>query len=289
MLWQRILRFMKQGYSPGHFYSSVPDPREIEAAGDAIFDRSLRDIPGVELNCEQQQSLLHELAQFYQNDLFPQHKTNEARYYFENDFFSYADAIFLQAIIRHLRPTRIIEVGSGFSSAVILDTNDRFFDRGIQCTFIEPNPQRLQTLLNKGDDSAATVLTTPVQNVASDAFQDLQRGDILFVDGSHVLKTGSDVNDLLFRVLPSLQHGVWVHFHDVFYPFEYPRKWVLQDLRCWNEAYALRAFLQFNSEFHIRLWNDYISIAHSETLRQLFPLAQRNTGGGLWIERGPKA
>lgn len=286
MIWQKFFgSLLKQGFPPGHFYSSVPNSRDIRKASASIFDRSNREIPGIILNASHQHTLLQELARYYSDDVFPQHKTAGSRYYFDNEYFSYGDAIFLHALIRHLTPTQIIEVGSGFSSAAILDTCGRYFTKSVECTFIEPHPKRLKGLLNSKDISGIRLLNVPVQSVPLDAFRQLDRGDILFVDGSHVLKTGSDVNDILFRILPALQPGVWVHFHDIFYPFEYHETWVLKDKRCWNEAYAIRAFLQFNEAFSIRLWNDYIGLFCRKLLEQHFPLALKNTGGSLWIER----
>src|SRR5690606_33895195 len=101
--------------------------------------------------------------------------------------------------------------------------------------------------------------------------------DILFVDSSHVLKTGSDVNHLLFQILPILKKGVLVHFHDIFYPFEYPKEWILSG-RSWNEIYALRAFLTYNSNFKILLFSHFIHKKHSLAFGKM-PLAYKNWGG----------
>ena len=88
----------------------------------------------------------------------------------------------------------------------------------------------------------------------------------------------------MFEVLPSLESGVLVHFHDIFVGFEYPREWVYQG-RIWNEAYVLRAFLQHNNAFEVMLWGPFMHERHPEWFAQNMPLAVRNSGGSLWIRR----
>ena len=117
----------------------------------------------------------------------------------------------------------------------------------------------------------------------------LSGNDILFVDSSHVSKTGSDLNFILFDLLPVLQPGVIIHFHDMFNNFEYPKGWVLEKNHSWNELYAVQAFLSFNDKFQIEYFNDYVAKEHPSELRKLSPLIAsrifRNPGGGLWVRR----
>jgi hypothetical protein len=269
---------------PGHYYSPIPSVEDRERfARQAIrpFDRNLA---GIEMNEQGQLALLEKFAVFYRDLPFPAHQTAGSRYFFENDWYSYGDAIFLYCMIRHVRPQRIIEVGSGFSSALMLDTNERFFDGRINCTFIEPNPERLLNLFRERDREQATLIRRRVQDVDVSRFAELSRGDILFIDSTHVSKTGSDVNHLIFNVLPALAEGVHIHFHDVAYPFEYPLSWVQQG-RAWNETYAVRAFLQYNSRFKIEAFNTFLEHFHREWFRREMPLCLRNPGGSIWIEK----
>ena len=92
-------------------------------------------------------------------------------------------------------------------------------------------------------------------------FRELHAGDVLFVDSTHVAKVGSDVNHIFFEILPILQPGVVVHFHDIMYPFEYEPKWIYTGV-AWNEAYMLRAFLMFNPTFKILLFNSFLAHLH---------------------------
>ena len=113
-------------------------------------------------------------------------------------------------------------------------------------------------------------------------FSKLGIGDILFIDSSHVAKAGSDVNHALHRILPLLKSGVYIHFHDIFWPFEYPDKW-LDDGICWNEIYIVRSFLQYNNEFKIQYFNDYINRFYKEEACKYFPEIEKNPGGSLWL------
>ena len=270
---------------PGHFHSPIPAMEDVLRYEGRIFDRSLREIPGVDLNVAGQLELLGQLAAYYAEVPFPREPTEGMRYYFENDYFSYADAIFLYGMIRQTQPTRIIEIGSGFSSSVMLDTNERFFGNRIRLTFIEPVPDRLLSRLKEDDAANTEILARPVQDVELALFQTLEAGDILFVDSSHVVKAGSDVSYILFDIIPRLRPGVLVHFHDMFYPFEYPRAWVVERRMFWNEDYVVRAFLQFNTAFQVVIWNQFLGTHHAHELERTLPMCLENIGGSLWLRR----
>lgn len=269
---------------PGHFYSTIPDLAYIREHREVIFDRRHREIPGIDLNEAEQGALIQQFAAFHTDLPFPRTKTPPVRYYYENSHFPYADAIALYCMIRQHRPRRIVEIGSGFSSAVMLDTNEQCFEHSISLTFVEPFPKRLYSLLREDDKERCTIIQKPVQDVPVPAITALEAGDILFVDSSHVVKIGSDVNFLLAEVLPKLPTGVLVHFHDIFWPFEYPEEWIMQG-RAWNENYFVRAFLQFNPFFKIVLFNHYLGLLRQSELRRYLPLALNGIGGSLWIQK----
>lgn len=256
---------------PGHFYSPIPSLDEVRQRETTIFDASSPTLRGIDLNETGQLQLFAALTPFYREQPFPVTKAAGLRYFFENGAFSYFDAIVLYAMIRHLQPRRVIEIGCGYSSCVLLDTNERFFDSRIECTFIEPYPQLLKSLLKPSDPARITVIPTNLQDVDVEVFTRLQPNDILFVDSSHVTKTGSDVNYVFFEILPRLIPGVVIHFHDIFHPFEYPKPWVYQG-RSWNEAYLLHAFLQYNDAFSIELYNSYIEQFHRDMVNRHMPL-----------------
>lgn len=117
-----------------------------------------------------------------------------------------------------------------------------------------------------------------------EVFTALDSGDLLFIDSSHVIKCGSDVQFLMFQVLPNLSKGVFLHFHDVFYPFDYP-DWVLLEGRYWNELYFLRAFLSYNSEWKIYFFNTYVATVFKDYIQENMPLCLKNPGGSLYIQK----
>lgn len=256
---------------PGHFYSPIPALADIRRHEDRVFDTSSREIPGVDLNESGQLRLLDELLPFYREHPFSENRREGARYFFQNPAFAHCDAIVLYCMLRYARPRRVIEVGSGYSSCALLDTNERFFNHSIACTFIEPYPQLLASLVKEEDHARMTLIARNLQDVDPRIFAELSSNDILFVDSSHVSKTDSDVNYIFFEVLPRLRSGVYVHFHDIFYPFEYPKEWVYQG-RAWNEAYLLRSFLQYNTRFEIQFFNSFLERFHKDTIARAMPL-----------------
>jgi hypothetical protein len=187
-------------------------------------------------------------------------------------------------MLRRLRPRHVIEVGSGYSSAAMLDTNDKFLDRQVNFTFIEPYPGRLNSLLTESDRQRCKIHMNRVQDVPLDVFRQLEANDVLFIDSSHVVKIGSDVRHLLWEVLPRLAAGVMIHVHDISWPFEYAADWVLRG-NAWNEAYFLRTFLQFNPTFQIEYFNSYIAMVHGAELGRKMPKCLENPGGGLWLRK----
>jgi len=269
---------------PGHYYSPIVDPDELVRS--SFFDQQTdKPLSGITLDPEKMLETFNTLSRHFPSMDFPDTQQDSHRYYFQNDFYGYGDAIILSAIIREFKPQEIIEVGSGFSSAVILDTLDGGGLDTTVCTFVEPYPDRLNTLLRPADRQRVKILEQPVQRVPLDVFSHLNSGDLLFLDTTHISKTGSDVNYEIFEILPSLKSGVLVHFHDVFWPLEYPRAWVIDENRSWNEIYMLRAFLMYNRDYDILYFNEFANAAFGSRIRQASPLISRNCGGGFWLRK----
>jgi predicted O-methyltransferase YrrM len=269
---------------PGHFYSPIPGDADIAVMEKKLSVKVPESIPGIKLNLDEQKELLKEFERYYRELPFPETKNPELRYFYENPNYLYSDAIFLHCMIRHFRPGRIIEVGSGYSSCCILDTNERFFDDAITCTFLEPYPELLLSLIRPEDEQRLEIIPRRLQEVDIDLFDRLGENDLLVIDSTHVLKTGSDVERLFAEILPRLQPGVLIHFHDIFYPFEYPRNWVLEG-RAWNEIYALRSFLQYNETFRIVIFNTCLEQLMPEYFAEKMPLCLKNTGGSIWLRK----
>ena len=201
-----------QYVSPGHFYSPIPSIEDIERA----ITAAPASYSGIDLREDQQLALLEKLSRYYAEIPFPAEKNERFRFAFHNPSYSWGDAIILFCMIRELKPRRILEIGSGHTSALILDTNERYCGGGIDCTFVEPYPELLISLLRPNEDHEPRLISRKLQDVNLTIFDTLEAGDILFVDSSHVLKAGSDCQLLFSDILPRLNPGTLIHFHDVF-------------------------------------------------------------------------
>ncbi len=272
-------------FPAGHFYSSVVSLDDVKKRQDEIWVSEFEEnISGIIINRERQKELFYQFEKFYGEMDFPENPGPEKRYFLNNSYYAYGDGILLYSFIRHFQPKKIIEIGSGYSSALMLDVNEIFFQNKIDLTFIEPFPEvRLHSLLKDNDSTSVQLISEKVQKVPLKTFEKLEKGDILFVDSSHVVKTGSDVHYILNKILPVLKKGVIIHFHDIHFPFEYPKSWVLDGFG-WNETYFLKAFLMYNSSFEILMFTDYLHKIHNDLFSKM-PLASKASGSSFWMEK----
>ena len=289
----RLSRYLRkrytgwEGHEPflrGHFYSPLPDLAEVARDRERVFSDDRTDLPGIDLGLDRQAALLSELARDFDSFDWPAEARPDRRFRVDNGSICLPDALVLRGMLRRYRPGRVIEVGSGHSSALMLDVAEREMDRSPAFTFIDPYPQRLRSVLRADDGGRCEVIEKRVQDVGVGLFDTLGRGDVLFIDSSHVSRAGSDVNFLFFEVLPRLAEGVVVHVHDIGWPFEYQESWVMEG-RAFNEAYLLRAFLQFNERFRVLLFLDQIRRQRGEWLRRAAPRMLEGIPGSVWLER----
>lgn len=270
----------------GHFYSPIASVDDNEFAIQRADKARKSAAMAVDINAEAMVALWRRIApQTLEMPFADEPGAGGFRYHYVNDMYSYGDAAIYFGLVWHLQPKRIIEIGSGYSSALALDMRD-IFKRDIKLTFIEPHPSTLNSLLRDTDKSNVELIVDKVQNVPVHHFEALQPNDILFVDSSHVAKAGSDVCFEIFEILPRLNCGVAVHFHDCFWPFEYPIEWMIEQNRSWNELYFIRSFLMYNDSFEIMFFNSYFAAMHGNEVTA-FPETPvlKNPGGGLWLRK----
>ncbi len=268
---------------PGHFYSPFPDMAEVERRTDYIYPPTPLELLGIDLRREQQAQLLREFTAYNSEIPIERSHNPNSRYFRPNGSFPYQDAFTLYAMIRHLKPARFIEAGCGMSSCVILDSCEAL-GLDTRLTFLDPYPEYLLKLLRAGDSSRFELRPQCIQDVPLEVFAELEAGDVLFIDTSHASKVGSDVNHIFFQILPLLKPGVYVHFHDIWYPFEYPKDWLYRGM-FWNEAYLLRAFLMHNPRFEIVMFNNYLVRCLTEQVKSDFPQFIADSGAGIWLRR----
>lgn len=271
---------------PGHYYSPIPDGKQgLSVTGNQ--EGKMLPVNGIPLNDEKQLGLMRQLAPFMKESSFRnEEKVPGHRFYNNNGIYSFSDPLILESMIRHLRPSAIIEVGSGHTSALMLDVNNKYFNNSIALTFIEPYPERLFTVLSEADKKAVTLHIKGVQEIDKKVFMALKENDILFIDSTHVAKTGSDLLYLFFEILPVINKGVYIHFHDIFNNFEYlPYHFNSFNGFGWNECYFLRAFLMYNPNFEIVLFSNYLDNKYKEELLTIMPDYPILRGAQLWMKK----
>ena len=273
----------RPAFPDGHFYSPVVDPDSISSRQDRIWPAT-PTVLGIQFRAPQQRKFLTgDFRRYVREYDYPDQPSAEAesyRFYDRNPQFSWLDSRALFVMLRRLRPDRMIEVGSGFSSLLTADVNRRFFDGRLDFTCIEPYPP---PPLQQPVPGITCLIQSKVEDVPLPEFQRLRRRDILFFDSSHVAKTGSDVNYIMFEILPRLAPGVVVHFHDIFLPNDYPKEWVLEEGRSWNEQYVLRALLMYADAFQVLFGSAFVFHYFPDLVAEILG-GQRFGGGSLWLK-----
>jgi predicted O-methyltransferase YrrM len=275
------------GHPAGHYYSPVVDPNELRAAARPNRNVVPADVAGIDLSMERMTDWWTRNSDTIKSTPFLPAARAEHRYHAGNTMYPLGDATVLRAMILEQKPKRIVEIGSGFSSACMLDTVD---EAGLatELTFIEPETERLRSLLRPADTERVRIVESPVQDVPLAEFETLDGGDLLFIDSSHVLKTGSDVHRELFEILPVLADDVLIHFHDVDYPFEYPDLFLFERRYSWNEAYAVRAFLMYNDNFRVEFMTAMFRRFAPDLVKATFPPFDEQPGASLWMRKLPR-
>ena len=269
-------------FPDGHFYSAVVNVGELARERARVWPDE-PTVVGIDFRHEHQRRLLLEDFPKYAGDFdYPfdlPPGAPEYAYRRNNPVFSAFDATTLFVLLRSLRPAHLIEVGSGYSSLLIADVNRRFLDSSLDFTCVEPYPR---PFLKDGIPGVTRLITKRAQEVPLDEYERLGAGDVLFIDSSHVGKTGSDVNHLFFEVLPRLRAGVIVHVHDIFLPHDYPVERVLGEKLSWNEQYLLRALLMFSDTFEVVFGASYAQHYFPELLDEV---ARATLSGSFWFRK----
>ena len=265
---------------PRHFYSPLPDLTRLDEG----FWETPRPMPGVDLAIGEAIELLTGRLAPYIGEF--ERPADRPDYTFATGSYGIVDAEILYAVVRWLKPKVLLEFGSGASSHFIAMAARRNADEGrlLERRIFDPYPFTASPL---GPVEGTVVTKVRAEEVDPELVSDLLGpGDVLFVDTTHTVKTGGDVDHIFSTIIPRLTPGVWVHIHDVFLPYEYRREWVVDEQRLYAEQYLVQAFLAFNVAFRVRFPAMAVSRAAPETLRRLIPgfsLAARP--GAFWFER----
>ncbi len=271
---------------PVHFYSPVPDLKDLDQR--EVWTRRT-PLRGIEMGLEAQVRFLTDLAKAYAHECdWPAESPQDpTQFYWNNVSFSFQCASLLHYMIRHHKPRRIIEVGSGMSSRVIsaaLRMNEAETHQPCEYAIVDPFPSEETRRL----PFLASIQTRKVEELDPSFFEDLGAGDILFIDSGHTVKIGGDVNFLFLEVLPVLAPGVVIHVHDIPMPHEYPRVYYTNPTFrvLWTESYLLQAFLMFNNEFEVLGAATYLNSTAKEAFPVIFPKdPKKSESGSFWMRR----
>jgi hypothetical protein len=270
----------RAGFSvfPLLFYNPFPEPSQLDAAK----LKSRRTLPGIDLSVPRSLDLLRQLAPYAAEVAgFLNSRTGDLRHW--EGTFSLNDSAILYAMLRHLKPKRYIEVGCGCSSccsAAALARNQAE-GRSCQSLFIEPYPLPFLMEMNLPGE----LLRKRVQDAPLERFAEMQAGDVLFIDTSHVIKAQNDVEHELLRILPVLEPGVIVHIHDIFTPYDYPADWLAGQAsrRGNNEQYAVECVLSGNDAWEVILPVHLLWVERRQALRELTGVVDRP--GSFWFKK----
>ncbi len=274
---------VKVGVLPvrNHYYEPLFDPKELSRP--LSEDRRL---PGIDWNEEGQLALLNSFTHSNELEDLPDEYRDETTYYFKNGAFGPGSAEYLYNLIRLKKPKRFIEIGSGHSTKIAVLALKRNREQAPEdiCEHICIEPYEMPLLEKMG----VTVVRRRVEHVEREQFMALEVGDILFIDSSHVIRPQGDVVYEYLEVLPLLKPGVIVHIHDIFTPFDYPARWLFEDVKLWNEQYLLEAFLTHNKDWKIVGALNYLHHRHYNRLKEKCPrLTPENASSSFYIVRRP--
>jgi hypothetical protein len=273
----------KRGYhiTPNHYYYPIPDTQELK--------ETYPNTPtawGIDLRPEFQLNLFQEIFPKYSKDYnsLPLKTDKPDTFFLYNDGFCGIDPHVYYSFVRHFNPKTIIEVGSGHSTLlgfqalegnksggkmIVIDPWPRDFIQD----FVSTSPPNLEHIPQK------------VQELEVGFFAQIQENDILFIDSSHVIRTGGDVCFLILNVLPSLPKGVLIHFHDIYLPQDYPKELLLEQHKFFTEQYLLQAYLIENHQVEVIFASHYISLRYGNVVKEAFPNAVWWTGESFWIRK----
>ncbi len=264
-----------------HYYEPLFDHRQLRKPLNEP-----RYLPGLDFNPDGQKQFLKKLR-FHEDFLAfleaQESLSPDMRFALDNGSFAYADAEFLFSMVRYLKPARVLEIGCGFSTKLISGALQRNQEEGSaqpRHVCVEPYEQPwLEKFPN------IEILRTPIEEMDLELAAQLEPGDFLFIDSSHMVRPQGDVLHEYLTIIPGLQAGVYVHVHDIFTPRDYPAVWVRDNVSFWNEQYILEAMLGNNTSYQIIAALNYLFHEHFDSLKQACPVVTEKSEPGSFYFR----
>jgi predicted O-methyltransferase YrrM len=272
--------------SPNNYYSALPDVEQLDGA---VWERE-SPMLGVAFDPEAQMAFAETHLGRFAAELHAAHTTQDPlEFHLDNAHFESVDAEIAYAMLRHLKPQRVVELGSGFSTQVLARAAHRNGQDGAPCELYAYNPypsERMRAVLERGIPGLTQHVDIEAQALPLRTFSRLEAGDVLFIDTSHTVKLGGEVVHLFLEVLPRLAPGVVVHVHDIALPYEYDRRFVVDLQMPWAEQYLLQALLCGSPDWEVLFGAQAVTRKHPDRLRAIVPsLRERHYPSSFWMRR----
>ncbi|MDP1737478.1 MAG: class I SAM-dependent methyltransferase [Caulobacter sp.] len=252
---------------PKHFYSQVPDLAQMRALSSWRAPMSLTGVAGRDLDGQvafAAACLPPEVrAVLADRDVHAEAIAANG----SDGGYGQIEAEFLYGFVRAHRPARVVQIGCGVSTAVIEAAG---VDAGYRPQILCVDPYPTDFLRRRHAAGGIALLAEPAQEVDLAVLTDLGAVDLLFIDSTHAVKPGSEVNRIVLEVLPRLAPGVFVHFHDIYFPYDYPRRLLSGDLFFHSESTLVHAFLVGNANCRIEASLSMLHYGARETMKSWF-------------------
>jgi predicted O-methyltransferase YrrM len=261
-----------------HYYEPLFDVRRLR--------RPLsqeRELPGIDWNEAEQLALLESFTHGNELAGVPDQAAG-MEFHWNNASFCSGDAEYLYQLVRARKPSRVIEVGGGHSTLLLEMAigRNRAERPGTDFRHVCIEPYEMPWLERTGVE----IVRRRVEEAGKALFMELEPGDLLFIDSSHVIRPQGDVLFEILELLPSLKPGVIVHFHDIFSPRDYLQRWLAEEVRFWNEQYLLEAFLSCNRDWKVIGALNYLHHRHYERLKtKCIRLTPDREPGSIYIQK----
>lgn len=266
-----------------HYYDPYIDRGTLRTSLDQP-----RSLPGIDMRVSEQLTLLRRMSFTEEARRLGENRGSGRQFQFGNGSFESGDAEFLYQFVRLLKPRRVVEIGSGFSTLLVRDAlaagqrDDPSYVPSHLCI----EPFEMPWLEGAG----IRTMRSRVEDVQLDLFRELEAGDFLFIDSSHVIRPQGDVLAEYLEILPSLRSGVYVHIHDIFTPRDYPEDWVLRRKWLWNEQYLVESMLSHGSAWRIVAALNFLKHSYYGELKAVCPhLSEDREPGSLYLVKADEA
>ena len=268
----------KSGVFPitNHYYEPKFDFTENEK--NIYIERNLSSIKFEEMN---QLKFLENFVYAKElKDLNLREGSTNYNFKLNNGSFEEGDAEIYYQIIRYLKPSKIIEVGSGHSTLIGLEAISKNLNDKTNTKLLCIEPYENKWL----DNLDIEIIRKPLEKIIIKWDEILNKGDIFFIDSSHIIRPDGDVLKFYLEILPRLKSGVIVHIHDIFTPKNYLNEWTFDFVRLWNEQYLLEGILSNSNKYEILLSLNLLKNKYFSNLKKTCPfLTNKHEPGSIYL------